>query len=59
MYRHGGTALFVGLERVVGSLGGRSRSFVVPHKRTFQGDTAGVDGFFVSGPGTVRVGEGR
>ena len=55
MYRQDGTASFVGLERVVGSLGGRSGSFVLQHKGTFQGGTAKVDWFVVSGSGTGEL----
>lgn len=36
MHRDDGTAEFVGLERVTGSLGGRSGSFVLRHIGTFE-----------------------
>ena len=52
MYRQDGTASFVGLERVVGSLGGRSGTFVLQHNGTFEGGKAKVDWFVVSGSGT-------
>ena len=63
MYRKDGTASFVGLERVVGSLSGRSGSFVLQHKGSFHGGTATVDWFVVPGSGTGELsglrGEGR
>lgn len=52
MYRQDGTASFVGLERVVGSIGGRSGSFVLQHKGVFEDGKAKVDWFVVSGSGT-------
>ncbi len=55
MYRQDGTASFVGLERVVGSLGGRSGSFVLQHIGTFQGGLAKVDWLVVSGSGTGEL----
>ncbi len=55
MYRQDGTASFVGLERVVGSLGGRSGSFVLQHKGTFEGGKAKVEYFVVSGSGTGEL----
>ena len=55
MYRQDGTASFVGLERVVGSLGGRSGTFVLQHKGTFEGGKAKVDWFVVSGSGTGKL----
>ncbi len=63
MYRQDGTASFVGLERVVGTLGGRLGSFVLRHKGTFEGGEAKVDWFVVSDSGTCELiglrGEGR
>lgn len=55
MYRQDGTAIFVGLERVVGSLGGRSGSFVLQHKGTFEGGKAKIDWFVVSGSCTGEL----
>ena len=55
MYRQDGTASFVGLERVVGSLGSRSGSFVLQHKGTFEGGKAKVEWFVVSGSGTGEL----
>src|SRR5260221_2346763 len=40
MYRDDGSASFLGLERVVGSVGGRSGSFVLQHSGTFEGGVA-------------------
>src|SRR5436190_14784628 len=42
MYRDDGSASFIGLERVVGSVGGRSGSFVLQHGGTFEGGVATV-----------------
>ena len=55
MYRADGTASFVGLERVVGSLGGRSGTFVLQHNGTFEGGKATVEFFVVSGSGTGEL----
>lgn len=55
MYRQDGTASFVGLERVVGSLGGRSGSFVIQHNGTFQDGMAKVDLIVVLGSGTGEL----
>ena len=59
MYRQDGTASFVGLERVVGTLGGRSGSFVLQHKGTFEGGKAKVEYFVVSGSGTGELSDLR
>lgn len=40
VHRSDGTATFVGIERVTGTLGGRSGSFVLEHRGTFEGGTA-------------------
>jgi hypothetical protein len=62
MYRADGTASFVGLERVTGSVGGRSGSFVLQHSGTFEGGVAKVMLSVVrdSGTGDLRglTGEG-
>ena len=42
MYRDSTSASFVGLERVIGRIGGRSGSFVLQHSGTFEGGTARV-----------------
>src|SRR5438105_7525565 len=52
MYRDDGTASFVGLERVVGSVGGRSGSFVLQHSGTFKEGVATVTLVVVPGSGT-------
>ena len=52
MYRDDGSASFIGLERVVGSVGGRSGSFVLEHSGTFKGGVATVTLLVVPGSGT-------
>ena len=52
MYRSAGSASFIGLERVVGSVGGRSGSFVLQHRGTFEGGVAKVILSVVPGSGT-------
>ena len=52
MYRTAGSASFIGLERVNGSVGGRSGSFVLQHKGTFEGGVAKVILSVVPGSGT-------
>jgi hypothetical protein len=52
MYRSDGSATFIGLERVVGSVGGRSGSFIFQHTGTFENRIAKVDLSVVSGSGT-------
>jgi hypothetical protein len=52
MYRDDGSASFVGLERVVGSVGGRSGSFVFQHTGTFKRGVATVALIVVPGSGT-------
>lgn len=63
MYRQDGTASFVGYERVVGTLGGRSGSFVLHHIGEFQDNIAKVELFVVLGSGTNELsglrGEGQ
>ena len=51
-YRADGTASFVGMERVVGRLAGRSGSFVLEHRGTFEGGTAKITWNVVPGSGT-------
>ena len=62
MYRQDGSADFVGLERLIGSLCGRSGSFVLQHKGTFQDGAASTSWLVVPGSGTGElsglVGEG-
>ena len=52
MYRDDGSASFLGLERLVGSVGGRSGSFVLQHSGTFEGGVATVTLLVVPGSGT-------
>ena len=52
MYRGDGSATFIGLERVVGSVGGRSGSFVFRHSGTFENGIAEVALSIVPGSGT-------
>src|SRR2546423_2764899 len=52
MYRTAGSASFMGLERVTGSVGGRSGSFVLQHSGTFEGGVAKVILSVVPGSGT-------
>ena len=52
MYRTAGSASFMGLERVTGSVGGRSGSFVLQHSGTFEGGVAKVTLSVVPGSGT-------
>jgi hypothetical protein len=52
MYRTAGSASFMGLERVTGSIGGRSGSFVLQHSGTFEDGVAKVTVTIVPGSGT-------
>ena len=52
VYRPDGSSSFVGLERVAGSVGGRSGSFVLEHSGSFEGGTAKVTWTVVPGSGT-------
>jgi len=52
MCRTAGSASFMGLERVTGSVGGRSRSFVLQHSGTFEDGVAKVILSVVPGSGT-------
>jgi hypothetical protein len=52
MYRDDGSASIIGLERVVGSVGDRSGSFVLQHSGTFKGGVATVTLLVVPGSGT-------
>ncbi len=51
-YRKDGTASFVGLQRVVGRIGGRAGSFVLQLTGTFEGGEAKGTWFVVPGSGT-------
>jgi hypothetical protein len=55
MYRGDGSASFVGLERVIGRLRGRSGSFVLQHVGTFEGGTARARCSVVPGSGTGEL----
>jgi Protein of unknown function (DUF3224) len=55
MYRSDGSASFVGLERVVGRLNGKSGSFVLQRTGTFEGGQARESYFVVSGSGTAEL----
>ncbi len=52
MYRTAGSASFIGLERVTGSVGGRSGSFVLQHSGVFEDGVATVKLSVVPGSGT-------
>jgi hypothetical protein len=55
MYRADGTARFVGLERVLGRLGGRSGSFVLQRTGIFDGSLAKESYSVVPGSGTGEL----
>ena len=52
MYRDDGSASFIGLERVVGTVGGRSGSFVPQHSGTFKEGVATTTLVVVPGSGS-------
>jgi hypothetical protein len=52
MYRSDGSAVFVGLERVVGHLAGRAGSFVLQRTGMFENGVAKESYFVVPGSGT-------
>ena len=52
MHREDGSASFIGLERVVGKLDGRSGSFVLQQEGTFDGGIAKAKYFVLSDSGT-------
>jgi hypothetical protein len=52
VYRDDGMASFVGLERIVGRVGGRSGSFVLQHSGSFESGVAKATFFVVPGSGT-------
>lgn len=62
-YRADGTAEFVGMERIVGRVGGRSGSFVLRSMGSYDGTTARSEMRVVRGSGTGDLnglsGEGR
>jgi hypothetical protein len=55
VYRSDGSASFVGLERVVGRLNGKSGSFVLQRTGTFEGGQAKESYSVVSGSGTGEL----
>jgi hypothetical protein len=63
MYRSDGSATFVGMERFVGQLGGRSGTFVLERTGTFEGGQAKESYTVVAGSGTGELrnlrGEGK
>jgi hypothetical protein len=54
-YDEAGSASYVGIERVVGRLGGRAGSFVLQHSGTFAGGTASSSWFVVPGSATGEL----
>jgi Protein of unknown function (DUF3224) len=58
-YDEDGTATFVGLERVVATLGDRSGSFVLQHVGRFDGETGEAEVLVVPGSGTDELRELR
>jgi hypothetical protein len=63
MYRSDGTAAFVGLERIVGRIGGKSGSFVLQRTGVFEGGQAQESYSVIPGSATGELsglaGEGR
>jgi hypothetical protein len=54
-YGEDGSASFVGLERIVGRVGGRSGSFVLQHSGTFEGGSVKSTYRVVPGSGTGEL----
>jgi hypothetical protein len=54
-YGEDGSATFVGLERVVGSINNKSGSFVLQHVGTFDGRTARAELLVVPGSGAAEL----
>ena len=59
MYRSDGTAAFVGLERIVGRIGGKAGSFVLHRTGVFEGGEAKESYTVVPGSGTGELGRLR
>ena len=55
MYRSDGSASFVGLERVVGRIGGKAGSFVLQRTGTFEGGQAQESYSVIPGSGTGEL----
>lgn len=54
-YLPNGTVKFIGLERLTGSIGGRSGTVMLQHDGVFAGHTARSDWTFVEGSGTGEL----
>jgi hypothetical protein len=54
-YDPNGAGNYVGLERVIGRLGGRSGSFVIQHTGTFEGQSVKDTWFIAPGSGTGEL----
>ena len=55
MYRSDGTASFVGLEQVVGRIGGKTGTFVLQRTGVFEGGQAKESYFVIPGSGTGEL----
>jgi hypothetical protein len=55
MYRGDGTAVFVGLERITGRIGGRSGSFVLQRSGVFEGGLAKESYSVIPGSGSGEL----
>ena len=55
MYRADGSAAFVGLERIMGRVGGKAGSFVLQRTGTYQGDIASESYAVIAGSGTGEL----
>jgi hypothetical protein len=55
MYRSDGTATFVGLERVTGTVGGKSGSFVLQRTGVFEGGLAKESYYVIPGSATGEL----
>ena len=54
-YRADGSGVFVGLERIEGSLLGRSGAFILEHRGTFEGSTVRGEAVVVPGSGSGEL----
>lgn len=55
MYRADGSAAFVGLERIVGRVGGKAGSFVLQRTGTYESDLASESYAVIAGSGTGEL----
>ncbi len=55
VYRDGGGARFVGMERIVGTVNGREGSFALHHEGTFENGVATMSLTVVEGAGSGRL----